>query len=210
MKDYETYLFDVDGTLLDTMELIYRSFRATLAKYDGPDLSRDDILSRIGIPLKNQLSLYLGDRGDTMGEIMDYHRDFQFTIYQEHLKVFPRVKEVLEELKGRNKPLAVVTSRSRSSLIPYLDQFGLTNLFDFLVEPSCTEKHKPHPDPVLYALDKLNKPAESALFVGDAYVDMESGQRAGTDTAFVLWGPNDPTKMDPQPTWLLNSMTDLV
>ncbi|MDC7224299.1 MAG: HAD-IA family hydrolase [Spirochaetales bacterium] len=210
MKDYQTYLFDVDGTLLDTMELIYRSFVNTLAQYGGPELDRDYILSHVGRPLPVQLEMYLGPLGEREGEILEVHRSYQARIYRDYLEIFPRVEEVLRELKQRGKVLAVVTSRTAPSLLRYLDHFHLTGYFDLLVEPSCTEKHKPHPEPVLYALDRLNRPPEQTLFVGDASVDMLSGQAAGVDTAFVLWGPNDPNLLEPSPTWLLRSMDDLL
>jgi pyrophosphatase PpaX len=210
MKDYETYLFDIDGTLLDTMELIYQSFRATLVRFSGPELSREHILSHVGIPLITQMEIYLGPLGEREKEILAYHRTYQFSIYKDYLKMFPGVAELLREWKARKKKTGVVTSRTRDSLHKYLSHFGLTEYFDILVTPECTSRAKPDPEPVLYAMEKLGTEPGKTLFLGDASVDILSGCGAGADTAFALWGPNDPEELPREPTWIVNSLSDLL
>jgi len=210
MKDYRTYLFDIDGTLLDTIELIYRTFRATLAHFKGPDLSRETIVSHVGIPLVKQMEIYLGPMGEREEEILAYHRTYQFSIYRDYLRLFPGVEELLRELKRRGKKTGVVTSRTTESLNKYLDHFSLTGFFDIFVTPELTPEGKPHPGPVLYALEKLGSTPEETLFLGDAAVDIQSGDRAGVDTAFALWGPNRAEDLPLRPTWLVKSLSDLL
>ena len=210
MNDYDAYLFDIDGTLLDTMDLIYHSFRATLARFNGPDLSREHILSHVGIPLITQMEIYLGPLGDREKEILGFHRTYQFSIYKEHLKIFPGVPELLGELRRRGKKTGVVTSRTKDSLHKYLSHFGLLEYFDLLVTPECTSRAKPDPEPVLYAMEKLGSEPERTLFLGDASVDILSGYRAGADTAFAQWGPNDPKELPQPPTWIVSSLSDLL
>ncbi len=210
MKDYETYLFDIDGTLLDTMDLIYTTYRETLRRYSGPSLTREEILSKVGIPLPVQMGLFFTEQEERLPEIIQYYRDYQEEIYRDVLKTFPRVPEVLKELKDRGKTLGVVTSRTLGSLTKYLRHCELEEYFHILITPEKTSRHKPHPEPVLCALEELGCDGKKTLFTGDASVDMESGHGAGTDTAFALWGPNDPESLNVKPTWLLSSMDDLL
>ena len=210
MKEYDAYLFDIDGTLLDTIDLIYTTYRETLTRFSGPPLSREEILSQVGRPLPDQMALFFKGQEERLDEIMQFYRDYQFEIYGDVLKTYPHVGEVLEELIRRGKTLGVVTSRTQFSLGTYLKHCRLETYFQFLVTPEKTARHKPHPEPVLCALREINCPPGKALFTGDAAFDMQSGHSAGTDTAFALWGPNLPDSLPVRPTWLLSSMTDLL
>ncbi len=210
MREYDCYLFDVDGTLIDTTELIYRCFVHTCSVFGQGPVSPETVQKHIGLTLRTQLAVYLGPQSpEKMEEIVAEHMRYQLSIYRDYLRLFPGVKEGLAELKGRGKRMAIVSSRFRSSLDLYLSELGVFDFFDVLVTPESTQKHKPDPEPALRALDLLQCPADRALFVGDAEFDILCGARAGMDTAFVLWSRNDPTTLPISPTYLISEMVQL-
>lgn len=211
MNNYKTYLFDLDGTLLDTNELIYQSFVNTCRIYTGLELTRSEVNRHIGIPLQDQLALYLGFKTDEeMDEIVKKHQEFQKNIYKETLKAFPGVVEGLKELEQKGVNIGIVSSRTRPSLDTYLKHIGIYKYFKVISTPENTENHKPHPDPVLWALDQFNSKKEETLFIGDATFDIESGNSAGVDTAFVSWSHNQIHDMKVKPTFTLKDFKQLI
>ena len=210
MKFYKTYLFDIDGTLLNTMELIYQSFKNTCREYSGLEVSRKLVWSHVGIPLSTQLEMYLGKLGDRMNDVLILHNSYQTSIYKEYLQIFPGVKTTIATLYERRVNLGIVSSRTRPSLDRYLKHFEMDTYFSVIATPECTEKHKPEPDPVIWALEQFEAKPGDTLFVGDADVDMKSGRAAGVDTAFALWGPNKVDELTHSPTWSLKGIEELI
>lgn len=210
MKAYQCYLFDADGTLLDTSELIYRCFVHTLERFAGRSIDRPEVQSHIGLTLRAQLEIYLGPMDDRRyEEIRAAHMDYQLSIYRDYLRAFPGVAETLACLKAQGCATGVVTSRMPDTLTLYLEATELARYFDILVTPVDTARHKPHPDPILAALRKLGMQPENSVYVGDASFDIESGAAAGVDTIFVGWSHNDPASLVVSPTAIINDPLDL-
>lgn len=208
---YHNYLFDVDGTLLDTGDLVFQSFQYTCRKYGGIEVERSRVISDMGQPLARQIQLYLGQLPEErLAVILGDFRDFQLGIYQTALTAFPGVYETLQTLKQVGRHLAIVTSRKMETAEIYLKACHIFDFFDVVITPEATNQHKPHPEPAIKALKLIGGKPEESLFVGDAYFDIECGYRAGTDTAFVAWSPNDPAAVRPTPTHILDQMSDLV
>lgn len=211
MKHYSTYLFDADGTLLDTTELIYRSFLNTCRIHGDFIIERETVYQDIGIPLITQLKKHLGKRTDEeYEEILETHRSYQKEIFQETLTLYTGIKEGLQSLKERGAKLGIVSSRTRESLDRYLKHTEIFDFFPVISTPEVTANHKPHPEPVLWALEKLDSSPDETLFIGDAIFDIQSGRDAGVDTALVTWGHNDPHDIPVKPTWFLESMNQLL
>jgi pyrophosphatase PpaX len=211
MKSYDTYLFDADGTLIDTAELIFQSFLYTCKKYGDFTIDKSRVISGIGQPLAQQIQEYLGRLSETeLATVLEDYRDYQLDIYGDHLSIFPEVQETLTTLKQNGKQMAVVTSRKMDTAELYLKTCNLFDLFNVIITPESTSKHKPHPEPALKALEAIDGKAGNALFIGDAYFDIECGQKAGTDTAFVSWSLNDPDTIKPAPTYVIQKMSDLL
>ncbi len=211
MREYTHYLFDADGTLTDTTELIYRCFQHTCRKYGGFEIDRDTVIAHIGLPLRNQLEVYLGSlAGDRADEIRRSHMEYQLSIYQDHLRLFPGIYEMLDELSGRGAHCAVVTSRMMHTTELYLRHTGIFDYFSAVVTPESTREHKPHAAPALKALEIMGGAASSnALFIGDATYDIECGSAAGMDTAFVSWSHNAIDSLKVTPTYILREPRDL-
>lgn len=211
MRDYKNYLFDADGTLIDTTELICKCFENTAVMTGNNPVKKSDIVRHMGLTLRDQMTIYFGDLHDSeFEEYKRIHMEYQMSIYGKYLQVFDGVMDVLEELKKRGKKCAVVTSRLKNSLSIYLKDTGILQYFDVLITPESTIFHKPHPAPALKALESLNAVPEESLFVGDATFDIECGSNAGIDTAFVLWSNNDPATLKVKPTYYLNEMREII
>lgn len=211
MRSYPCYLFDLDGTLIDTIDLVYECFRHAVQNVKGFHLERAEVIPYIGIPLKAQYRRFFPqDSDEAIEHYMKVHMDYQYEIYPKYLKAFPRAQETLRSLKMRGAKIALVTSRRKRSATVFTTDMGLHPFFDLLVTPEDTEKHKPDPEPARLALSKLGMKPEESLFVGDAEFDMECGHATGTDTAFCLWGTNDPKNLKRSPTYLLKDLADLV
>ena len=211
MKDYSAYLFDADGTLFDTVEMIFQCYKYTCKKFGNLSITRELVFKNIGIPLKNQFEYFFDTLSDEKAEeVIKAYMDYQLKIFKEYLCLFPGVSEILHILKKKGKKLAIVTSRRIESLIIYLEHTNILDLFDVLVTPESTEKHKPLPEPASEALKQLNCKNRESLFIGDATFDIECGKNAGMDTAFVAWSKNTQSSLKFEPTYILNDMCDLV
>ncbi|MBN2653022.1 MAG: HAD-IA family hydrolase [Spirochaetales bacterium] len=210
--EWDCYLFDADGTLVDTRDLIFECFKFSLRdrKLINP-LTRANLDHMIGIPYRTQLEYYLGRLTDLQyAEIRDEHIVHQDQLAYDYISLCPGVKETLEFLKQKGKKLGIVTSRSRVSLFPFFKHLGIYEYFDLYVTPHETDKHKPEPEPVLKALELFGVDQKDAVFVGDAVFDIESGARAGVKTVFVNWSPVDLSLGAFMPDFRIDDMRELI
>lgn len=210
MKKYDCYLFDADGTLIDTVELIYQCFVYTCKRFGNRDIEREEVIRHVGEPLRRQVEQYLGAMDDERYEsIARAHMDYQLSIYPKYLRAFPGVAETLARLREQKHTLGVVTSRRKHTLDLYLRDTGLFDCFDILITPEDTLRHKPDPEPLLEALGRLHMDAGRAVYVGDSSFDIECGARAGLDTVFVNWSHTHPDSLAYRPTFFIDHMSDL-
>lgn len=191
MKDtgrIRAVLYDFDGTLADSTDLIMRSYRHTMSTHLGRVPPDEDWLSGFGMTLETQLARF-ARHPDEATAMLDTYRDFQDTIHDDLLRPFPGAAETVAELERRGYLLAIVTSKHRRAALRGMELCGIVSHFDVIVTPEDVREPKPHPEPVLFALEKLGVRPEEALFVGDSPHDIAAGRAAGTRTAGVLWGP---------------------
>ncbi|MCD8351206.1 MAG: HAD family hydrolase [Planctomycetaceae bacterium] len=212
MRQYDAYLFDADGTLLDSREIIQQSFNHAIAAMGAVHPGRDYIGSTIGLPMVKQIRLVLGEgRDDSFySQAMDIYSTHMLENYHNHLTAFPGVKEGLAALHDMGKKLAVVTSRRRPGLERFLAYLGLADFFDLLVTPESTELHKPDPAPALFAAEGLGVQPDKCVFIGDATFDIECGHAAGMDTVLVSWGGMDPSEWPVQPDLTVHTFAELL
>jgi len=208
MKSYNTYLFDADGTLFDTADLVCNCFQYVAQKHASISLTKDAILSGYGLPLKGQLTKQLGDDLD-IDEVLEDFISYQMQILEDNIRLFPGVLRTLKSLKQKDKKLAIVTSRKRYSMKRILDITDTTQYFDTLVNPEDTTLHKPDAEPALLAISRLGSDKADTVFIGDSQYDIVSGKSAGIDTIFVAWSHMDPDTLPVQPTWKIDRIEDL-
>ncbi len=211
MKSYHNYLFDADGTLIDTVELICQSFLHIFNRYEGIHYDRKQIVGDMGKPLPEMIDSYFPNRAAReIDEITEVYRNYQLSIFHDYLAAFPNVQNTLSTLKNRGKKLAVVTSRKADTAIDFLEHTGLLEFFDTVVTPELTDKHKPEPDPALKALRMIGGVASESVFIGDSAFDIICGEEAEMDTIFVGWSHNDHSDLGIKPTFVIEDMRDLL
>jgi pyrophosphatase PpaX len=179
-------LFDMDGTLLDSIELILQS--AEFA-FEGRERkpSRAEWQALIGTPLDVMLRNWASDEEDLLA-LRARYREFQLANHHRLVRIYDGVPEVLAELHARGHPMAIVSSKLDRGIRMSMDYFDLTKYFDVIVGIESTKHHKPHPEPVLFALNKLGVKPTEAVFVGDSPHDVEAGNAAGVPVIACTWG----------------------
>lgn len=183
---FHAVLFDVDGTLIDTADLIIDSLDHACRTHLGRTYPRETYTSVIGIPAPAQLERLGGERGPEMLETA-------LRFYENHLdreRLFAGALDLLAMLSEAGILLGLVTSKSRRELNPALARWPFHSWVRVIVTAELTSRHKPEPDPVYYALQTLRVPAERALFVGDSPFDLRAGRTAGVRTGAACWGPH--------------------
>lgn len=185
MSKITTVLFDYDGTLMDTNEIIMESWQHTFRTLTGKEGDRKRILESFGEPLRTTMVKFFPDHD--VDEAVELYRSYQVSFYKKRIQMFPGTPELIDGLKERGFRLAIVTSRLRPTTMEGLEKYGLTDRFDYVVTADDTDKHKPDPEPVRIALDKLGSRPEEALMVGDSMFDIGCGNNAGVRTVLVNW-----------------------
>jgi pyrophosphatase PpaX len=210
IREYDSYLFDADGTLFDTTDMIVRCFHYTAEVHKLPIPSRDAIISRVGMTLRAQMESYFGMLSDEQFSLYrETHMAYQMKIYREHLKLCRGVADALRCLTEHGKRCAVVTSRMLQTLSLYLNETGIARYFDVLITPESTTHHKPEPEPALEAVRQLGGVVGKTLFIGDTTFDIECGKRAGCATAFVLWSGTAVGDLTFTPDYCIADMRDV-
>ena len=188
-------LFDLDGTLVDSIELILSSFRYTFRQHVGEVPPDSKWIAGLGTPLFTQLKEFTQDDALARAMIATY-RQYQLAHHDEFMRSYEGVTEAMAELRARGHTTAVVTSKMSDLAIRALDFTGLRDTIDLVIGMEDTERHKPDPEPVRVALAKLGRAANEAVFLGDSPHDIASGNAAGVITVAAQWGPFSRQELD--------------
>lgn len=184
MTKINTVLFDFDGTIADTNSLIIESWQSVFRHVTGEEADETKLTATFGEALDETMERWFCDRKD---ECLKIYRDYQKDIFLDRIALFPGMKELILELKKQGYKLGVATSRRGESTIEALEKFGLIECFDVIVSCDDTQKHKPDPETVLIALERLGSKAEETVMIGDSIYDIMCGSNAGTHTVLVNW-----------------------
>lgn len=180
-------LFDLDGTLIDSIELILASMRYSFAKMGRECPVDAEWLQGVGIPLFTMFAPYARNDSDRALFIAAY-REHQLAHHDQLIRPYEGVHDLLAALRSRGHDLAVVTSKSEYLAMRGLAQLELARFFDTIVGCDSTMRHKPDPEPVRLALHRLGREPRDAIFVGDSVHDVVAGNAAGVTTIAALWG----------------------
>ncbi|WP_338788344.1 pyrophosphatase PpaX [Metabacillus sp. FJAT-53654] len=203
-----TLLFDLDGTLINTNELIIASFLHTLNSYYPSKYKREDVLPFIGPTLYDTFGSVDQDR---MDEMVKVYRKFNHEQHDTLVTEYETVFETIKTLKEQGFKLGIVTTKIRDTVNMGLKLTKLDQFFDVVVTLDDVENAKPHPEPVLLALKQLDSSPEEAIMVGDNHHDVEAGKNAGTKTAGVAWSIKGREYISSyNPDYLLEKMSDLL
>ena len=201
-------LFDLDGTLIDSIELILSAARHAFQEWRVRPTDEEWVRG-IGTPLVQQLRAY-ADNDDEVATLLERYRRYQHEHHDRLTRCYDDVPEVIANLAERGHQLAVVTSKASPIAHQSLGFVGLDQFFPVLVGYDDTARHKPDPEPVRVALSRLGVSADRAVFVGDSPHDVLAGNAADVMTVAALWGPFDrETLADARPDHFIGCMAEL-
>ncbi len=205
---YPVYLFDIDGTLLDSAADICGAQSDVLASAGCPGASFEFLRGYIGLELRAVFSALLPNLTPAEMEQLSEQYSLNYRARRHaHTRLYPGVAEALEALPGRK---STATTKSTAGTRLVLEHFGLSRHFDH-VQGSDGIAYKPAPDVVLAALKGLASAPEECLFVGDSPADMEAGRRAGVKICAVRYGYGDPAGLAKwQPDHWVSDLRELV
>lgn len=202
-------LFDLDGTLADSLELILGAFRHTFNTHLGTVPPDQAWIAGMGTPLASQIRGLVADNA-FLEPMTATYRAWQNQHHDEMLREFVGVRETLTLLHERGHEMALVTSKATDAAMRALRLMGVDSLLKPVVGADVTASHKPDPEPVLYALAQLGRNPRDAIFVGDSPHDIAAGNAAGVLTVGALWGPFTRETLEAaRPARLLTDIRDL-
>lgn len=185
MQEINTILFDFDGTIMDTNEVILMSWQHTFKTLANRQEDEQILTATFGEPLDITIKRFFPDV--PAEESIKIYRQFQKENFNGLITLFPGMKELLAELKAQDYKIGLVTSRLYRTTMEGLEKYGLHKYFDTIVTPEDTSKHKPDPEPILIALQKLDSKPETSVMLGDTLFDILCARNAGVKSVLVAW-----------------------
>lgn len=210
MPTYQTILFDLDGTLIDSVDLIVDSYLHTFAEHDLPALTRDEILAGMGRPLRSIFGAWTDDPA-TMDRWIATYREYNLANHDARVTAYPGVVDMVRRIREAGHRTALVTSKNRYGADRGLTLVGLRDAIELIVGADDVTHPKPHAEPVEQALARLGVTTAGCLFVGDSHHDVLSGRAAGVGTVGVTWGPFDRAHLEASsPDFYCDTPTELL
>ncbi|HYD54202.1 MAG TPA: HAD-IA family hydrolase [Gemmatimonadaceae bacterium] len=206
-------LFDLDGTLIDSVQLIVQSARhafATCEDYRGRVPDDDEWIVDLGMPLPTMFGRFTSDP-EEVERLIDGYREFQLANHDDLVSCYEGVVKAVRTLHELGHPIAIVTSKSVPIAERGLALVELDGFVETIVGLESVRRHKPDPEPVRVALERLSLTPDQAIFVGDSPHDMTSGRKAGVITVAALWGPFTRAQLaEARPDYYIRGIRDLL
>lgn len=201
-------LFDLDGTIVNTNNLILKSFEYLFGDFLKMEVTKEQIYENFGVPLRE---IFVKHNIENIDEAVKEYIRYNLTIHDEYIENYDHAEEGLKALKEKGLKLAIVTSKLRNTAIRGLNCFDLEKYFDVIITPEDTTHHKPHEEPVLVACEKLGVKPSEAIMVGDSHNDILSGKNAGALTCAVKYTDlNYDLVLESNPDFCIDTINELV
>jgi pyrophosphatase PpaX len=182
---FPVVLFDLDGTVIDSGGIILASMRHAAREVLGVEVPDEQLMAAVGGPgLEAQMQALSPDRAD---ELVTVYRAHNEPLHDE-LICCAGMDEVLVQLKDEGRRLGIVTAKRRQTVELAFARIPIEHLFSTVVGGDETKKHKPDPEPLLLALERLGAAPDDAVYVGDAPFDVKAAKAAGLYSVGVSWG----------------------
>ena len=182
---YETVLFDLDGTLIDSGEVILASFRHATQTVLARVIPDEVLMANVGgHGIRAQMVEFDVERAD---ELVSVYREHNLATYA-GVAVFPGIADVLDSLHGEGRQLGLVTVKGRPTVALTFEMHPLEHYFGTVVTGDDTVRHKPDPEPLQLALERLAADPTGAVYVGDSPFDIRAAKAAGIASVAVGWG----------------------
>lgn len=205
---FKSVLFDLDGTLINTNNLIIKSFKYTLKKHLNIMEDEKEIVKYFGEPLITTLKRYDEKNAEAL---VDTYRRYNSEMHDKLTQEIDGVQEAIHSMKEMGIIVGVVTSKKRITAERGLKLFNLFDYMDIIVTPEDTNKHKPDGEPILKACEMLNINPNEVLYVGDSHYDILCGKNAGTKTCIVKYTALDLKELYTyNPDYAVDSLTEIV
>ncbi|TDF97013.1 pyrophosphatase PpaX [Paenibacillus piri] len=205
----QTVLFDLDGTIVDTNELIIQSFLHTFEGITPEPITREHIIPNMGRSLVDQMKFFSGR--EEVEDLVQKYRAYNLDKHDELVTEFPGVKETLAKLHTAGIKLGVVTSKVRITTEMGLRLCGLYDYFGTIITVQDVNNPKPDPEGIRKALQLLGSDIEGAMMVGDSHYDIEAAHNAGIPCAAVAWSLKGMEYLNSyNPTYIINDIRELL
>lgn len=203
-------LFDNDGTLVDTYDLILSSMRYGTRAVLGRVIPDEDLMAKVGIPLADQMQEF-AENAEQQDELLRVYREHNHAHHDAAIKVFPGIGKGLVRLSDAGLPLGVVTSKRHWLAQRGLEVTGVWEHFEGLIGADDCETSKPEPGPILAGAAMLGLKTEECIYLGDSPFDIHAGNAAGCTTVAALWGMFTRQEMEGEaPDYWCDSFADFV
>lgn len=191
---YNSVIFDVDGTLIDTEEAVMKGLQKMLKNRYDKEMSRDELIFVFGIPGADSLPMLGIEDAEPAQDLWNKY----IHEYWDKVGIYDGVLPLLEGLKEKGAVTGIVTSKNSQELIDDFHPFGLADYLPYTVCSSDTVKHKPHPEPLLKFLELSGADPARSIYIGDTIYDYRCARDAGIDFGLALWGCVNPDPIDAQ------------
>jgi pyrophosphatase PpaX len=182
---YKAVVFDLDGTVVDSVELIVVSFQHAIREVLGRELSREDAVAWVGMPLIEQMQRFSPEHAEQLVEV---YREFNHREHDRMLTLYEGIQRLLAGLREAGVKVGLVTSKSRFTTQMAFDLTGIESYFDATICAGEASGNKPLPDPILACLGQLGAEPAEAAYVGDSPSDIQAALAAGVVAIAVTWG----------------------
>ena len=204
---FKAVVFDLDGTLVDSVELITVSFQHAIREVLGREASREEAIQHVGTPLKEQMLRISSEHAD---ELLTVYREFNHREHDRMLKLYDGILELLNRLTKAGCRLGLVTSKSRPTTQMAFDLTGIEPYFDATVCCDEAPGNKPSAAPILYCLERLGVLPAEAAYIGDSPADIQAAHAALVTGIAVTWGVFDTDTLTAEkPEILVHTMSQL-
>jgi len=206
MKTFSGIIFDIDGTLTSTNELIFASFNHVMNKYLNKTMTNNEIISLFG-PTEDVIL------EDFTGSDFPQAREDYYNYYSQNhtmADLYPGIMEILTFLKSKKIPLSIFTGKGRDAATITLNKLKIYDKFDMIVTGDDVKDHKPSPEGILMFIDKFKLDKNSVLMIGDSPSDIKAAHSAGVKIASVLWDSYSKDKvLEMESDYIFNTVGEL-
>ena len=186
---YQAVLYDMDGTVLDTLEDLYQATNAALRAFGLPAVTREKVCASLGNGASYLIHACVpaGTEEELTQSVLAWYVPY----YQAHCRIatqpYPGIIPLMERLKARGVKQALISNKGDGAVQELAREF-FPGLLETAVGESATVRRKPDPDAVLAAAERMETPVENCVYIGDTEVDLLTARNAGMNCIAVAWG----------------------
>lgn len=177
-------LFDFDGTLIDTNEVVVESLKDSIKVFTGESLELDDLIPILGKPISDQMRYFSKDLCE---EMVEHYRKEYRSMEGDKTFIFNNVEELLKTLKNKGYRVGITSNKSRRGINFGLNKFNLKSYIDYIVSVDDVKKKKPHPECIYKIMDEEGYSKDELIIIGDSPHDIRCGINAGIKNVLVSW-----------------------